>query len=121
MKLKNIKKQSKNIAITTLMFFCFVPLGTQAEIPSHINYQGKLKDDTGSPITSSTTIQFSLYSHITNGSPVDLPSSAGPLLWTETYDGSSSGCAQITPGTDGIFAQQLGTCVNFPVFFCQVF
>ena len=113
MKLKNIKKQSKYIAIVVV--FSFLPFVSYAEIPNQINYQGKLRDTGGNPITALTTIQFSLYSHITNGSPSDVPGSAGPLLWTETYDGSG-GCAQITPDSDGIFAQHLGSCVPFPSY-----
>ncbi len=114
MKLKNIKKQSKYIAIMVLLF-SFFPFVSYAEIPNQINYQGKLKDSGGNPITAPTTIQFSLYSHITNGNSTDIPNSSGPLLWTETYDGSGS-CAQITPDSDGIFAQHLGNCVPFPSY-----
>ncbi len=87
-----------------------------ASVSDNLNYQGKLKDSAGNPITSPTTIQFSLYSHITNGSPSDVPSQSGPLLWSETYDGSNPNCSQITPGTDGIFAQHLGDCVAFPSY-----
>ncbi len=87
-----------------------------ASVSNNLNYQGKLKDSTGNPITIPTTIQFSLYSHITNGSPSDTPSQSGPLLWSETYDGSNPNCSQITPGTDGIFAQHLGDCVAFPSY-----
>ena len=86
---------------------------SQAQIPNFVNYQGRLRDAGGNPIVVPTTIQFSLYNHITNGAPSDVPSQAGDLLWTETYDGSG-GCTQITPGDDGIFAQHLGTCVSFP-------
>ncbi len=114
MKLKNIKKQSKYVTIMVLLF-SFLPFISYAEIPNQINYQGKLKDSGGNSITAPTTIQFSLYSHITNGSSSDTPSSSGPLLWTETYDGSG-GCAQITPDSDGIFAQHLGSCVPFPSY-----
>ncbi len=114
MKLKNIKKQSKYVTIMVLLF-SFLPFISYAEIPNQINYQGKLKDSGGNSITAPTTIQFSLYSHITNGSSSDTPSSSGPLLWTETYDGSGS-CSQITPDSDGIFAQHLGSCVPFPSY-----
>ena len=112
--LKNIIKLGVFLTLSVFAFLSYTYF-TQAQIPDFVNYQGRLRDNTGNPITAPTTIQFSLYSHITNGAPTDIPSSAGPLLWTETYDGSG-GCTQITPGTDGIFAQHLGDCVSFPVY-----
>jgi len=101
--------------ILGVLVFLFYAYFSQAQIPDFVNYQGRLRDSAGNPITTPTTIQFSLYSHPTNGSPTDTPSASGPLLWTETYDGSG-GCAQITPGADGIFAQHLGSCVPFPAY-----
>ncbi len=113
-KIRNIIKLGVFLTLSIFAFLSYTYF-TQAQIPDFVNYQGRLRDNTGNPITAPTTIQFSLYSHITNGASTDIPSSAGPLLWTETYDGSG-GCAQITPGTDGIFAQHLGDCVSFPAY-----
>ena len=116
--IKYMRFIKNNIMFSILVLF-FIPLFflasfTQAAIPSHLNYQGKLKDNGGAPIGVATTIQFSLYSHPTNGAYTDAASEAGPLLWKEVYDGSNASCSQITPGVDGIFAQHLSDCVAFP-------
>ena len=113
-KFKTITKTISFLMIAVFAFLSYTYF-SQAQIPNFVNYQGRLRDAGGSPIVVPTTIQFSLYNHITNGAPSDVPSQAGDLLWTETYDGSG-GCAQITPGDDGIFAQLLGTCVSFPAY-----
>ena len=117
-KQKHIFKQIIKLGVFLILsVFAFLSYSyfTRAQIPDFVNYQGRLRDNTGNPITTATTIQFSLYNSLTGGSPSDTPGAAGPLLWTETYDGSG-GCAQITPGTDGIFAQHLGDCVPFPAY-----
>ena len=53
--------------------FVFLGLANaaQAVIPNLINYQARLRDDTGTPIASSTAIQFSIYNHLTSGAPTD--------------------------------------------------
>ncbi len=87
---------------------------SEASVPSFINYQSRLRDSDSVPITSATTIQFSIYNDSTNGSPSDTPSSTGPLLWTETYDGGS--CAEIDPDDEGYFTVKLGSCTSFPSY-----
>ena len=114
-KIKQITKLGVFLILSVFAFLSYSYF-TRAQVPDFVNYQGRLRDSSGNPITTPTTIQFSLYSHITNGAPTDVPSSAGPLLWTETYDGSNPNCQQITPGADGIFAQHLGDCVSFPAY-----
>lgn len=113
--MQNKKKIKIGIFALVLGLFLVFANGLYAEISNNINYQGKLMDNSGNPITTATTIQFSLYNHVSNGLSTDTPGSVGPLLWTETYDGSG-GCAQIVPGIDGIFAQHLGDCVPFPAY-----
>ena len=88
----------------------------KADVPNLISYQSRLRDSGGNPITASTTIQFSLYSSISSGAPTDVPGSAGPLLWTETYDGSIANCAKIIPDSQGYFNIDLGSCVSFPAY-----
>jgi len=85
-------------------------------ITNLINYQGRLRDNTGTPIIVSTTIQFSIYNNATTGAPTDTPSSAGPLLWTETYDGSSGDCPKVQPDAQGYFTVNLGACGVFPSY-----
>jgi len=92
--------------------FLFVS-NAQAAIPRIISYQSRLRDNAGTPIVAATTIQFSIYNHLTNGTSTDAASATGALLWKETYDGSP-GCSQITPDADGYFSLQLGSCVAFP-------
>ncbi len=113
--IKNIIKLGVFLILSVFAFLSYSYF-TRAQVPDFVNYQGRLMDSSGNPITTPTTIQFSLYNHPTNGSPGGTPSSAGPLLWTETYDGSNPNCQQITPGADGIFAQHLGDCVSFPSY-----
>lgn len=79
-----------------------------------LNYQGQLKDSSNNPITTATTIQFSIYNHPTNGSPSDTPSASGPLLWKQVHDGVT--CPQIVPNSDGFFNVLLGECVAFPSY-----
>ncbi len=86
----------------------------KADIPRKINYQSRLRDKNGNAITSSTTIQFSIYNDQNLGAPSDAAAEAGPLLWKETYDGSSNDCAKISPDADGYFSIELGTCNALP-------
>ncbi len=110
---KQVMKLGAFLALSVLAFLSYSYF-TKAQVPDFVNYQGRLRDSSGNPITTPVTIQFSLYTDPVHGSPTDTPSAGGYLLWTETYDGSSPNCQQITPGTDGIFAQHLGECVHFP-------
>ncbi len=89
--------------------------GSQAQAaPDVVNYQSRLRDILGNPVVASTTIQFSIYNHATNGAPTDVASETGPLLWSETYDQGVGACAEVTPDTQGYFDVQLGNCVSFP-------
>ncbi len=110
---KQVMKLGAFLALSVLAFLSYSYF-TKAQVPDFVNYQGRLRDSSGNPITTPVTIQFSLYTDPVHGSPTDTPSAGGYLLWTETYDGSSPNCQQITPGTDGIFAQHLGECIHFP-------
>jgi len=88
----------------------------EAAVPQFVNYQSRLRDSSGTAITASTNIQFSIYNTESTGSPSDSESSSGPLLWTETYDKVSGNCAEITPDTEGYFTTKLGTCNAFPSY-----
>ena len=64
--------------------------------PGMINYQGKLTDDTGVPVTATVSIVFSIYDVATGGTP----------LWTESQ---SSVVVQ-----DGIYNVLLGSTIPIP-------
>jgi len=112
--LKN-KHQLALFFVAFITIFSFIGSEVFA-VPNVINYQGRLRDNTGTPITNSTTIQFSIYNHLISGAPTDTPSSAGPLLWTETRDGSSGSCPKVQPDAQGYFTVNLGSCVSFPSY-----
>ncbi|MFH1390168.1 MAG: hypothetical protein ABIH56_05575 [Candidatus Margulisiibacteriota bacterium] len=61
-----------------------------AAVPSKMNFQGRLTDSGGNPITSAVEVVFSIYD----------ASSGGTVLWTETISG-------ITPD-QGLINQELG-------------
>lgn len=116
---KKSQFNSREIAVIVFslaVFFVFAGgiLSAKAYVPNYISYQSRLRDALGNPVTSNITVQFSLYSDLVAGVPADTPSPAGPLLWSETYDGSSGSCPQVTPDVQGYFNIQLGACVLFP-------
>ncbi len=85
-----------------------------------VDYKAQLTAKDGSLIISATTVQFSIYNHLTEGLSTDTPSESGPLLWTETYsadtfDGNDP-CEKITPDSGGNFSKGLGTCTPLPSY-----
>lgn len=70
-------------------------IGTaQAAVPGLINFQGRLTDSNGSPVTSSTSLTFRLYQVESNGSPV----------FTETQT--------VVPDSSGIYAVFIGSTTS---------
>ncbi len=67
-----------------------------AQAPNTIMYQGKLTNSSGTPITSATSVIFSIYA----------AASGGSALWTETIS--------ITPDAQGVFTQELGLSTALP-------
>ena len=115
----SIQKSTKKIkAFVTggfLLAAILVPvIKLDAQVPQTINYQSRLRTITQQPITASTTIQFSLYSHPSNGNSADVASQGGPLLWKETYSQNSGACMKVQPDSQGYFYVQLGSCTAFP-------
>lgn len=109
------KHQLALFFVAFISIFSFISSEVLA-IPNLINYQGRLRDNTGTPTTSSTAIQFSIYNDASSGAPDDTPSASGPLLWTETRDGSSGSCPKVSPDAQGYFTINLGSCVSFPSY-----
>ncbi len=111
------------IAASALLLISSIVLGVGsvlAATSTTMNYSAQLTAKDGTPITSLTMVQFSIYNHLTGGSAADTPSESGPLLWTETYsadtfDGNDP-CEKITPDLDGNFSKKLGNCVPLPSY-----
>ena len=86
----------------------------EAAVPTYINYQSRLRSYPSlSPVTTETTIQFSVYNHATNGVPGDAASdhyTAGTtgLLWKESHT--------VTPDAQGYFSVKLGSVTPFPSY-----
>jgi len=70
--------------------FLFFSLTILASVPNLINYQGRLTDDVGKPITTATTVRFSLY----QGGDATTPGS-GTLVYEED--------ATVTPDSNGVY------------------
>ena len=85
---------------TFLLFFIFFAFVSHinAAVPRLINYQGKLTDTNGVPLTGSYAITFRIYDALT----------AGSLLWEET---------QQVLIDKGIFGVLLGSVVNLNLAF----
>jgi len=76
--------------VSIMLLWALSPSGVCADIPSKINYQGYLTDFLGTSISTTVSIQFSIYDVVTGGTP----------LWSETQD---------VTVTAGILSVELGT------------
>ena len=76
--------------------FCFFSLTLWAQVPQLLNHQGRLTDDAGMPITTATTLRFSLY----QGGDAATPGS-GTLVYQED--------ASVTPDSSGVFNHLVGS------------
>ncbi|MBI4396208.1 MAG: hypothetical protein HY548_03865, partial [Elusimicrobia bacterium] len=83
---------ARALAFLAIIFFSGL---LHAGAPAVINYQGKLTDENGNPLTGSHSFAFSIHDD----------DSAGSLLWTETKD---------LYVENGVFNVQLGTTTVFP-------
>ncbi len=88
----------RSIITWTIALVAVATLGFAA-VPQTINYQGYLKDSAGAPVSSTTSIRFSLYS--------SNPARNNPV-WRETKN--------ITP-TNGIYSTQLGSTTPIGALF----
>jgi len=85
-----MRASNRAIFLVLLILLSVVGLAFAA-VPQTIKYQGYLKDNTGVPVNTATSIRFSLYS--------SNPARNNPV-WTETKD--------VTP-SNGIYSTQLGS------------
>lgn len=65
------------LLLVNFLNFFYLSNGTYAAVPHLINYQGKLTNSQGQPITGAVNVTFRIYDQESGGSP----------LWTETYTG----------------------------------
>ncbi len=86
----------KRILLTGLICISIF-LSVSAEVPQVINYQGRLTDDVGTPITGDLQITFKIYYIIDVG---------GAQTWTEVHPSVTV--------TDGLFNVFLGSYVTLP-------
>ena len=84
------------IALGIFGGFLFFSLTILAQVPQLLNYQGRLTDDAGIPITTATTVRFSLY----QGGDAATPGS-GTLVYEED--------ASVTPDDNGVFSHLIGS------------
>ncbi|MFB0519583.1 MAG: hypothetical protein ACETWC_09935, partial [Acidobacteriota bacterium] len=76
--------------------FCFLTVVILAQVPQLLNYQGRLTDDKGIPIITTTTLMFSLH----QGGDAATAGS-GTLCYQED--------ASVTPDINGVFSHLIGT------------
>ncbi len=97
---RGMKTWILNTALSGLLLMFTVPaLPAGAAVPELINFQGKLADSVGKPITTAVPMVFKLYQGATGGSPV----------WTETQS--------VTPDIYGIYSVMLGEVTPFDISF----
>jgi len=84
------------LALGILGGFLFFSLTILASVPNLINYQGRLTNDVGNPITTATTVRFSLYQGGSAGT-----AGSGTLVYEED--------ASVTPDNNGVFDHTIGS------------
>ena len=95
--MKNLLKKCLSIAFLFFLLNSFLP-SAECAVPRLINYQGKLTDTSGVPLTGSYAITFRIYDAL----------SGGNMLWEET---------QQVVIDKGIFGVLLGSAVNLNLAF----
>ncbi|TKJ30831.1 hypothetical protein CEE39_07825 [bacterium (candidate division B38) B3_B38] len=84
------------LASGIFVVFCFLTVTILAQVPQLLNYQGRLTDDVGIPITTATTVRFSLY----QGGDAATPGS-GTLVYQED--------TSVIPDDNGVFNHLIGS------------
>jgi hypothetical protein len=91
----NHQRRVGTLLIAALLLGAVVP-GLAQGAPGLINYQGKLMDSSGTPLSGTYSITFRIYSQATGGT----------ILWYETHSS--------IPVQDGMLNALLGTVSPFP-------
>lgn len=101
-------------AVITLLTTSVTQLYAATTTPATINYQGRLLDNSNSPLSGNYTFRFSLWQSAdwiagdTTGAGAINTGSANYAGWQETH--------AVTTGTFGLFNMSLGSSTSFPSF-----
>ncbi len=88
------------LLIAMIAILATVPFNLPAQgVPGTINYQGQLLDNTGSPVTTTITLSFTLWDAPTSGTNL--------LAWNDNDD--------VLPDANGIYSTEIGDDPNNPV------
>ncbi len=87
-------------AAAALAAVAFAAAPASAQAPNELNFQGKLTDASGNPITAATGITFRIFNVATGGT----------ALWTEARTGGNA----VTPNANGVYSVRLGSITAFP-------
>jgi len=89
-------KNTPQVLVVVLLIAVF-SISVNAEVPNYINYQGRLTDDSGQPVTGSKLIKFKIYS-----SPDGTDS-----LWSSAF--------RAVQVSEGLFNVRLGEVAPLPI------
>ncbi|MCI0340584.1 MAG: hypothetical protein L0216_05460 [Planctomycetales bacterium] len=87
-------------ALATVVVACAFASPASAQVVNELNFQGKLTDASGNPITAATGITFRVFNVATGGT----------ALWTEARTGGNA----VTPNANGVYSVRLGSVTAFP-------
>ncbi len=60
---------SKYLLLALILTLVVIVTSASAEVPQIINYQGRLTDDSGEPITGSVSVNFKIYDCKSSNNP----------------------------------------------------
>ena len=89
---------SKAALAASLMVLTLAANPARAAVPELVNFQGKLTDSAGTPITASVPMVFKFYTTADSATPV----------WSETQD--------VTPDLTGLYSVLLGSATPFSAY-----
>ncbi|MFZ5981710.1 MAG: hypothetical protein ACOYVF_13890 [Candidatus Zixiibacteriota bacterium] len=91
-----MQKKIVNVILITLAVMLALGITAFAQAPNTIVYQGRLTDDVGDPITTATTVTFSIYEDSNDVIPVDT------FIRTVTFTGNGVFTTELGPFTTAI-------------------
>src|SRR5689334_16379108 len=100
----NFSPGQKQRTIFLFLAFALICLNVPAQPPALMNYQGRLTDANGNPLTGSQTVYFSLWQE----GAATAAGNTGDVNQTRFY----SEQAAVQPDNNGVFDHQIGTGTN---------